>query len=486
MKHGPIALLDERHAGRRASRPTRRCSTRSSRTCRRSRARGAHVIAVADRGRRRDRRSTPSRCCACPRSTGCSSRCSAVDPAAAAGLRDRAQARPERRPAAQPRQDRHGRVSGGVGLDLLEIERLERALERRPGWPSACSPTPSARTRRRARAARPAPRGALLRQGGGREGARAARPGAGRTSRSPAGGEDAEVVLHGDCGRAPASSACASRVSLTHTRHDGRRRGGPAVSARRPGSTPLPDAEAMRATDRWAIEERGIPSLELMERAGAGLAALVAERRAGRAGRGRLRQGQQRRRRAGRGAAAARARAARCACCCSATRDELRGDAAANLRACAGATPSRSTPARSTAPRSSSTRCSAPASTGEPRGRRATRSRRWTRCERAVVAADVPSGVDASTGEVAGRRGPRARDRDVPRGQARAVDRTRARRTPATVRVIDIGIPRGRAGASRGRPDRRRACSREIPRRGARARRSSAPATCSSAAARAA
>jgi len=44
-------------------------------------------------------------------------------------------------------------------------------------------------------------------------------------------------------------------------------------------STPLPDwleplfgAEQMRAVDRWAIEQRGIPSLDLMERAGAGLA----------------------------------------------------------------------------------------------------------------------------------------------------------------------------------------------------------------------
>ncbi len=44
-------------------------------------------------------------------------------------------------------------------------------------------------------------------------------------------------------------------------------------------SAPLPDwlepllrAEQMRAVDRWAIEERGIPSLDLMERAGAGLA----------------------------------------------------------------------------------------------------------------------------------------------------------------------------------------------------------------------
>ena len=39
---------------------------------------------------------------------------------------------------------------------------------------------------------------------------------------------------------------------------------------------PLPDAAAQRALDRWAIEERGIPGTELMERAGAGLAEVVA------------------------------------------------------------------------------------------------------------------------------------------------------------------------------------------------------------------
>ncbi|TMM12726.1 MAG: bifunctional ADP-dependent NAD(P)H-hydrate dehydratase/NAD(P)H-hydrate epimerase, partial [Actinobacteria bacterium] len=39
---------------------------------------------------------------------------------------------------------------------------------------------------------------------------------------------------------------------------------------------PLYTAEEMRAADAWAIDDVGVPSLDLMERAGAGLAALVA------------------------------------------------------------------------------------------------------------------------------------------------------------------------------------------------------------------
>ena len=41
-------------------------------------------------------------------------------------------------------------------------------------------------------------------------------------------------------------------------------------------ASPLPDGAAMRAIDSWAIEERGIASLELMERAGAGVARAAA------------------------------------------------------------------------------------------------------------------------------------------------------------------------------------------------------------------
>ena len=39
---------------------------------------------------------------------------------------------------------------------------------------------------------------------------------------------------------------------------------------------PLFDAREMRSADAWAIEQQGVPSLDLMERAGAGLARAAA------------------------------------------------------------------------------------------------------------------------------------------------------------------------------------------------------------------
>jgi hydroxyethylthiazole kinase-like uncharacterized protein yjeF len=49
------------------------------------------------------------------------------------------------------------------------------------------------------------------------------------------------------------------------------------VPERESAFTPLLDAEGMRGADRWAIETRGIPSLELMETAGMAVADAVAE-----------------------------------------------------------------------------------------------------------------------------------------------------------------------------------------------------------------
>jgi NAD(P)H-hydrate epimerase len=50
------------------------------------------------------------------------------------------------------------------------------------------------------------------------------------------------------------------------------------MTALPPWLEPLPDAAEQRALDEWAIKELRIPGLELMEQAGSGLAALVAER----------------------------------------------------------------------------------------------------------------------------------------------------------------------------------------------------------------
>jgi NAD(P)H-hydrate epimerase len=165
--------------------------------------------------------------------------------------------------------------------------------------------------------------------------------------------------------------------------------------------SPLPDAEQMRATDRWAIEERGVPSLVLMERAGEGLARL-AERMAP-AGRIAIACGKGNN--GGDGLVAARLLrgAGRDVDVLAVSpSDELRGDAAAQLRALPGPAPVAFDAARLPG---TALVVDAVLGTGFAGAARPPLDAVLEALATAgppVLAADVPSGVDASTGEVQG------------------------------------------------------------------------------------
>jgi hydroxyethylthiazole kinase-like uncharacterized protein yjeF len=203
-----------------------------------------------------------------------------------------------------------------------------------------------------------------------------------------------------------------------------------------PWLVPLPDAEAMRATDRWAIDELGIPSLELMERAGAGLAALVTEVAAdgpvavvcGKGNNG------------GDGLVAARLlreqwREVRCLLI--GERDELRGDAAAMAQRV------ETEPFSAGALEGASVVVDAILGTGfEGAVRGAAADAIAAMDGHVVVAADVASGVNASTGEV---EGPAARARATATFAAAkpGLYVNPGKEHAGDVRVVDIGIPQG-------------------------------------------
>ena len=204
---------------------------------------------------------------------------------------------------------------------------------------------------------------------------------------------------------------------------------------------PLPDAARMRATDAWAIEERGMASLELMERAGAGLAALAAEL----AGEGRIVVVAGKGNNAGDGLVAARllrAAGREVEVVFAEGPSALTGDAAANLERLPGERPTLLTsdiaPAALVIDALLGT-----GATGAPRGQIAVAIAAIRDCGAAVVlAADVPSGVDASSGEVAG---------DAVVASATATFHAAkpglwiepGRGHAGRVRVVDIGIPDG-------------------------------------------
>jgi ADP-dependent NAD(P)H-hydrate dehydratase / NAD(P)H-hydrate epimerase len=210
---------------------------------------------------------------------------------------------------------------------------------------------------------------------------------------------------------------------------------------------PLLDAETMQAVDRWAIDERGVPSLDLMERAGAGVARVVEELApdgpvtvvCGKGNNG------------GDGLVATRLlrQAGRAVTVLTAAApEELRGDARENLLRLPGDPPVR--PQVGAGGFGESIDGSAAVVdallgtgfTGEPHGAVAEAIDAINVAGAPVVSVDLPSGVDASTGVVSG-------------GAVRATvtvtfhaakpglwihpGKARAGR----VETIDIGIPRG-------------------------------------------
>jgi NAD(P)H-hydrate epimerase len=212
--------------------------------------------------------------------------------------------------------------------------------------------------------------------------------------------------------------------------------------------TPLPDAETMRGVDRWAIEQRSVPGIELMERAGAGVVRAV-ERLA--PGLGRVAVVCGKGNNGGDGLVVARLlrEAGRAVTVlCTSPPEDYTGDAATNMERLPGEAPLRIS--------SSSSSVCLPLEDvelivdallgtgfqGEPHGEVASAIEAIGASGLPVLSVDVPSGVDASSGVVAGTAV--KAQMTVTFHAAKPGLHIRPGRTYAgQVECVDIGIPRG-------------------------------------------
>jgi hydroxyethylthiazole kinase-like uncharacterized protein yjeF len=208
---------------------------------------------------------------------------------------------------------------------------------------------------------------------------------------------------------------------------------------------PLPDAAQQRALDEWAIGKLGIPGLELMERAGAGLAGVVAELVpaggivvvCGKGNNG------------GYGFATARLlreRGRDVRVLLVGAAEELRGDARTNLERLPGAPPE---PFAAERLSGAAAIVDALLGTGFQGGAREPIAGAIeainAACERqgvTVIACDVPSGVDASSGEVQGAAVRAAATATFHAGKP-GLWIAPGKEHAGAVTVIDIGIPDG-------------------------------------------
>jgi hydroxyethylthiazole kinase-like uncharacterized protein yjeF len=213
---------------------------------------------------------------------------------------------------------------------------------------------------------------------------------------------------------------------------------------------PLLDAPRMRAVDRWAIEQRGIPSLDLMERAGQGVARAVE----GLAPDGPVTVVCGKGNNGGDGLVVARLlrEAARdVTVVCLASGEDLSHDARANLERLTGAPPlAFSDAAASEAIASADVIVDALLGTGFSGVVHGAVAEAIAAIEAApgiVLSVDVPSGVDASSGVLAGPAIVAAKT--VTFQAAKPGLWIHPGKTHAgQVETIDIGIPRGAPGTS--------------------------------------
>jgi hydroxyethylthiazole kinase-like uncharacterized protein yjeF len=204
---------------------------------------------------------------------------------------------------------------------------------------------------------------------------------------------------------------------------------------------PLYAAAEMRATDAWAMETRGVPSLELMERAGEGLARVIAQH----APAGRIAVVCGKGNNGGDGLVAARLlrNAGRDVDVLAVwPPDTLGGDAAEQLGRLPGAAPAAFDAGRLDGAAVVVDALLGTGSTGAPRDPAGSAIEAVNAADAPAVAADIPSGVDASSGEVAG-----AAVRAVATATFHAAKPglwiNPGKEHAGAVEVIDIGIPAG-------------------------------------------
>jgi ADP-dependent NAD(P)H-hydrate dehydratase / NAD(P)H-hydrate epimerase len=205
---------------------------------------------------------------------------------------------------------------------------------------------------------------------------------------------------------------------------------------------PLYEAGEMRAVDKWAIEEQGVPSLDLMERAGIGLARIVADR--ARPGPVRVVIGKGNN--GGDGLVVARLlrdEGREVDVLSTGDPGELKGDAATNLERLPGAPPEPFDPDRLSGSGAIVDAMLGTGFEGEPREPIKSAIEAINAVDGVpVIACDVPSGVNATTGEVEGE-AVRADATGSFHGSKIGLHVAPGTFHSGQVEIVSIGVPRG-------------------------------------------